>query len=67
MKSRNRDLFDGISGYVAESPDRARLVIGPFRGSPTPRFSPRIWRSVGIDAFNWTNSESDRIVPLGTE
>src|SRR5206468_2289520 len=28
IKSKNRDLFDGIPGYVAKSPDRARLVIG---------------------------------------
>ena len=33
LKSQNRELFDGISGYVAKSSDRARLVIGPFRGS----------------------------------
>ena len=33
MKSKNRDLFDGIPGYVAKSPDRARLLIGPFRSA----------------------------------
>ena len=67
MKSRNRSLFDGISGYVARSPDRARLVIGPFRGSSDAEIFQEDLQSVGIDAFSWTNSESDRIVPLGTE
>ena len=67
MKSRNRTLFDGISGYVARSADRARLVIGPFRGSSDAEIFQEDLQSVGIDAFSWTNSESDRIVPLGTE
>ena len=67
LKSRNRDLFDGISGYVAKSPDRARLVIGPFRGASDAQIFQEDLESVGIDAFSWTNSESDKIVPVGTE
>jgi Flp pilus assembly protein TadD len=67
MKSRNRTLFDGISGYVARSPDRARLVIGPFRANSDAEIFQEDLQSVGIDAFSWTNSDSDRIVPLGTE
>lgn len=67
LKSRNRDLFDGISGYVAQSPDRARLVIGPFRGPADAATFKQDLETVGIDAFNWTNSESDQIVPLGTQ
>jgi len=67
LKSRNRDLFDGIIGYVAKSPDRARLVIGPFRGSADAETFKQDLETVGIDAFNWTNSETDQIVPLGTE
>ena len=67
MKSRNRDLFDGISGYVARSPDRARLVIGPFRGSSDAEIFAEDLHTVGVDAFSWTNSPSDQIVPLGTE
>jgi len=66
IKSRNTDLFDGISGYVARSPDRARLVIGPFRGSSDAQIFQQDLESVGIDAFSWTSSESDTIVPLGT-
>jgi Flp pilus assembly protein TadD len=67
LKARNRDLFDGISGYVARSPDRARLVIGPFRGASDAQIFQEDLQSVGIDAFSWTNSDSDKIVPLGTE
>ena len=67
MKSRHRELFDGISGYVAKGSDRARLVIGPFRGRGDAEVFAEDLGTVGIDAFSWTNSDSDRIVPLGTE
>jgi hypothetical protein len=67
LKSRNRDLFDGISGYVAKSPGRARLVIGPFRGPSDAQTFAEDLKSVDIESFSWTNSESDQIVPLGTE
>ena len=67
MKSRHRDLFDGISGYVAKGSDRSRLVIGPFRGRNDAEVFAEDLGTVGIGASSWTNSESDRIVPLGTE
>jgi tetratricopeptide (TPR) repeat protein len=67
MKSRNRDLFDGIRGYVARSPDRARLVVGPFRGSSDAEIFAEDLQTVGIDAFKWSNSQADRIVPLAAE
>ena len=67
IKSRNRDLFDGISGYLARSPDRSRLVVGPFRGSSDAQIFAQDLQSVGVDAFQWSNSDSDRIVPLATE
>jgi tetratricopeptide (TPR) repeat protein len=67
LKSRNRDLFDGISGYVAKSSDRARLVIGPFRGSLDAETFAEDLHTIGVDAFSWTNSPTDQIVPLGTE
>src|SRR6185369_10046405 len=61
IKSRHRDLFDGIPGFVARSGDRARLVIGPFRGPSDAETFAEDLQSVGIDASRWTNSESDRI------
>jgi Flp pilus assembly protein TadD len=67
LKSQNRELFDGISGYVAKSPDRARLVIGPFRGQSDAQIFAEDLQTVGIGAFKWTNSDSDRIVPLATQ
>jgi hypothetical protein len=59
--------MDGIKGYVAKSGDRARLLIGPFRGNSDAQIFAEDLESVGVTAFRWTNSESDEIVPLGTE
>ena len=67
MKSRHRDIFDGINGYVAKGPDRARLLIGPFRNADDADTFAEDLESVDVNAFKWSNSESDTIVPLGTE
>jgi Flp pilus assembly protein TadD len=67
IKTRNRELMDGITGYVARSPDRSRLVIGPFRGPSDAQIFAEDLESVGVNAFRWTNSDSDQIVPLSTE
>ena len=67
LKSRHEDLFKGITGFVAESGDRARLVIGPFRGSSDARIFSDDLHTVGVDSFRWTNSASDRIVPVRAE
>lgn len=67
MKRENPDLFKGITGYVAESGDRSRLIVGPFRGPSDASIFADDLRSVGIGGSRWTNSASDRIVPLHTE
>ena len=67
IKLRNRDLMEGITGYLAKGPDRSRLVIGPFRGTSDAQIFAQDLESVGVNAFRWTNSESDKIVPLATE
>jgi Flp pilus assembly protein TadD len=67
MKSDNTAVFKGISGYVVEGPDRARLIIGPFRGPSDAAILADDLHTIGIDAFRWTNSDSDRIVPIAAE
>ena len=67
IKSHNPELMDGIKGYVAKSSDRSRLVIGPFRGSSDAQIFADDLESVGVNAFRWTNSQTDQIVPLATE
>jgi Flp pilus assembly protein TadD len=67
MKARNPDLFEGITAYVAQSSDRVRLVIGPFRGSSDANIFADDLHDIGVDAFRWTNSASDRIVPIASQ
>jgi hypothetical protein len=64
LRSRNRDLFDGIHAYIAKSADRARLVIGPFRGQADAQIFAEDLQTAGIDAFTWTSSEADTLIPL---
>jgi Flp pilus assembly protein TadD len=66
IKSRDRELFDGIRGYVAKSSDRSRLLIGPFRSATDADTFAADLETVDVNAFKWSNSPSDQIVPLGT-
>jgi len=67
IKSKSRDLFDGIHPYVAKGPDRARLLIGPFRNASDADIFAEDLETVDVTSFKWSNSETDQIVPLGTE
>jgi Flp pilus assembly protein TadD len=67
LKAKSPDVFEGIKPYIARSEDRARLLVGPFRGtSDADMFSDDL-KTLGIDAFRFTNSQTDRIAPLPTE
>ncbi len=67
MKRDNGDLFQGITAFVAEGSDRARLLVGPFRGPSDAKIFADDLRVIGVNAFRWSNSDSDRIVPLAEE
>jgi tetratricopeptide (TPR) repeat protein len=67
IRSKDRELFNGITGYVAQGPDRARLVIGPFRSTGDADIFAEDLQTVQVSAFKWSNSPTDQIVPLGTE
>ena len=64
LKSKNPDIFKGIKPYVARSADRARLLIGPFRGSSDAQILAEDLDTVGISSFRFTNYQTDRIAPL---
>jgi hypothetical protein len=67
IKAKNSELFDGITPYVATSANGTRLVIGPFRGASDAETFAEDLETVGVDSREWSNSETDEIVPLGTE
>jgi cell division septation protein DedD len=67
LKSRHKDVLEGISGYVAQSSDRARLVVGPFRSKSEANIFAEDLESVNLDAFSWTSTPGDQIRKLPLE
>lgn len=67
IKSRGRQVMDGISGYVAVSSDRARLLIGPFRNADDADIFAEDLETLRIDSFRWTNPPGEIIRKLDAE
>jgi Flp pilus assembly protein TadD len=67
MKRRNDYIFEGISGYVFDDGNRARLLIGPFRNSDEAGIFAESLESVHIDAFTWTSRPGQAIRKLTSE
>jgi hypothetical protein len=64
MKAKDPELFKGITPYMAQSGDGARLVIGPFRGTSDAELFAEDLETIGVSPLKWTNSQADRIAPL---
>jgi hypothetical protein len=54
--SRDRELFENISGYVAEEAGRSRLLIGPFKSTGDAETFAEDLSSVSIESFSWTSA-----------
>lgn len=67
MKSRNRDLFEGITGYVFEQGGRSRLLIGPFRNTEEAGIFANDLQTVQIDAFQWTSQPGQTLTKLPSD
>jgi Flp pilus assembly protein TadD len=67
LKTDNPDLFDGIKPYVSRGADQARLLVGPFRGETDAATFADDLKTIGIDAFRFSDSQNDRIAPLAAE
>lgn len=67
IKSRGGEVLEGISGYVVEERDRARLLIGPFRNSGDAEIFAEDLASLRVDAFSWTSEPGQIIRKLSTE
>jgi Flp pilus assembly protein TadD len=64
IKARSDDLLDGINGYIAEGPDRARLLIGPFKSVSDATIFAEDLETVRIGAFSWTSPPGQTIRKL---
>ncbi len=67
IKSRHEALLEGMSGYVAEAPDRSRLLIGPFKSVSDANIIVDDLESVRVDAFSWTSPPGQTIRKFSTE
>jgi len=59
-------ISEGLQSMIASGSSASDLHLH-FHGPSDAQIFQEDLQSVGIDAFSWTNSDSDKIVPLGTE
>jgi hypothetical protein len=64
LASRHKDVFEGISGYMAQEGSRVRLLVGPFRSSADARTFADDLVSVDVDAFQWTSAPGQSVRKL---
>ncbi|HEX8414291.1 MAG TPA: SPOR domain-containing protein [Sphingomicrobium sp.] len=67
IRGRSEDLLNGISGYVAEEPNRARLLVGPFRSSSDAETFAQELESLHLDAFRWISADGQVVRKLANE
>jgi tetratricopeptide (TPR) repeat protein len=67
LRSRDREMFEGISPYVAEDGHKARLLIGPFRNSREAEIFAEGLDSISVDAFEWMSKPGQPVRKLPAE
>ena len=67
IRSKKPSLFTGITGFVAETGSRARLVIGPFHTQEDARLFADALQTARIDSFSWTSQPGQVIHSLSTQ
>jgi tetratricopeptide (TPR) repeat protein len=67
IRARSEDMLNGISGYIAEEPGKARLLVGPFRNSADAETFAADLETLNIDAFRWISPEGQPVRKLTTE
>jgi Flp pilus assembly protein TadD len=67
LKGQDRELFSGITPYLANSGNEALLLIGPFRGASDAEFFAEDLETLGVHSSKYINSQTDRIAPLAAE
>ena len=67
LKGQDRELFGGITPYLANSGNEALLLIGPFKGASDADFFAEDLETLGVHSSKYINSQTDRIAPLAVE
>jgi Flp pilus assembly protein TadD len=66
IRSKKPSLFSGISGFVARTGERARLLIGPFHTQEDARLFADALQSARIDSMSWTSQPGQVIRTLAS-
>ncbi len=64
IRSKKPSLFTGITGFVAKTGDRDRLLIGPFHTQEDARLFADALQTARIDSFSWTSQPGQVIHSL---
>jgi hypothetical protein len=67
LRGQDRELFNGITPYLANSGKEALLLIGPFKGPSDADFFAEDLETLGVHSSKYINSQTDRIAPLAAE
>jgi hypothetical protein len=67
IRSRKPSLFTGITGFVAQTGSRARLLIGPFHTQEDARLFADALQTARIDSLSWTSQPGQVIHSLSNQ
>lgn len=67
LKGRHGEALKGLSPYVAESGERSRLLIGPFKDRSDAAIFAEGLESDGLSAFSWTAPEGQMVRKIANE
>jgi cell division protein FtsN len=67
LRTRHASALKGLSPYIAESVDRSRLLIGPFKDREDASIFAEGLESDGVSAFSWTAPEGQMVRKIANE
>lgn len=67
LKNRYSEALKGLSPYIAESGERARLLVGPFKDRNDASIFAEGLESDGISAFSWTAPDGQMVRKIANE
>ncbi len=67
IRSKKPSLFTGIAGFVAQTGDRSRLLIGPFHTQEDARLFADALQTARIDSLSWTSQPGQVIHSLSSQ
>jgi hypothetical protein len=67
IRSKKPSLFTGINGFVAQTGNRSRLLIGPFHTQEDARLFADALQTARIDSLSWTSQPGQVINSLSNQ